>query len=65
MAPRRGAKRRQVHPPVALSLYATNRNTTDYGLLMAGSVLVIVPILVLFLFLQKYFTAGIATTGIK
>jgi multiple sugar transport system permease protein len=51
--------------PVALSLYSAGQNTTQYGLLMAGSVLVIAPILVLFLFLQKYFTAGIATTGIK
>jgi multiple sugar transport system permease protein len=51
--------------PVALSLYSTGQNVTDYGLLMAGSVLVIAPILVLFLFLQKYFTVSIATTGIK
>lgn len=51
--------------PVALSLYSTGQNVTNYGLLLAGSVLVIAPILVLFLFLQKHFTVSIATTGIK
>jgi multiple sugar transport system permease protein len=32
---------------------------------MAGSVLVVTPILILFLFLQRYFVQGIAMTGIK
>lgn len=51
--------------PVALSLYSTGQYGTNYGLLMAGAVLVITPILVLFIFLQKYFIQGVATTGIK
>ena len=51
--------------PVALSLYSVGSNGTYYGLLMAGSVLVVTPILVLFLFLQRYFVQGIAMTGIK
>lgn len=40
-------------------------HTTDYGLLLAGAVVVMLPVLILFLFLQKYFVQGIATTGIK
>lgn len=51
--------------PVALSLYSVGTNGTYYGLLMAGSVLVVTPILVLFLLLQRYFVQGIAMTGIK
>ena len=51
--------------PVALSLYSTGQNATDYGLLLAGSVLVILPILVLFVLLQRYFIRGVATTGLK
>lgn len=51
--------------PVALSLYSVGTNGTYYGLLMAGSVLVVTPILILFLFLQRYFVQGIATSGLK
>lgn len=51
--------------PVALSLYSTGQNATDYGLLLAGSVLVITPIILLFVALQKYFIQGVAATGIK
>jgi len=51
--------------PVALSIYAIGENKSDYGLLMAGSVAIIVPVLVVFLVLQKHFVRGIAMTGIK
>jgi multiple sugar transport system permease protein len=51
--------------PVALALYSTGQNNTDYGLLLAGAVVVLVPILILFLFLQRYIVQGVATTGIK
>jgi multiple sugar transport system permease protein len=51
--------------PVALSLYSTGQNATQYGVLLAGSVLVITPILLLFVALQRYFIQGIAMTGIK
>ncbi|KRE74583.1 sugar ABC transporter permease [Arthrobacter sp. Soil762] len=51
--------------PVALSLYSTGQNATEYGLLLAGSVLVITPILLLFVALQRYFIQGVAATGIK
>lgn len=51
--------------PVALALYSTGQNRTDYGLLLAGAVVVVVPVLVLFLLLQRYFVQGVAMTGIK
>ncbi|MED5016272.1 carbohydrate ABC transporter permease [Paenibacillus chibensis] len=40
-------------------------NQTDYGPMMAGALIAILPILILFLLLQKYFVQGIAFSGIK
>lgn len=51
--------------PVALALYSTGQNSTNYGLLLAGATVVILPILVVFLIFQKRFIEGIATTGLK
>lgn len=51
--------------PVALAIYAIGENRSDYGLLMAGSVVIILPVLVVFLLLQRHFVRGIAMTGIK
>jgi multiple sugar transport system permease protein len=51
--------------PVALALYSQGQNATDYGLLLAGSVLVIAPIVALFIALQRYFIQSVAATGIK
>ncbi|WOC33129.1 MULTISPECIES: carbohydrate ABC transporter permease [Caproicibacterium] len=39
--------------------------STEYGLIMAGSVVVLIPVLIVFLSLQKYFVQGIATSGLK
>ena len=38
---------------------------TEYGPLTAGSFLAVIPIVVTFLVLQRYFVEGIATTGMK
>lgn len=51
--------------PVALALYSVGQNQTHYGLLLAGSVVVVMPIVVVFLALQRHFIRGIATTGLK
>jgi multiple sugar transport system permease protein len=51
--------------PVALSLFSTGQDATDYGLLLAGSVLVITPIVLLFVSLQRFFTQSVAAAGIK
>jgi len=51
--------------PVALALYSQGQNATQYGLLLAGSVLVITPMVALFIALQRYFVQGIASAGIK
>lgn len=39
--------------------------SSDYGLIMAGSVLSLIPVLVVFLILQKYFVEGVASSGLK
>jgi multiple sugar transport system permease protein len=51
--------------PVALALYSKGQNSTEYGLLMAGATVVVVPILAVFLVFQRRFIEGIASTGIK
>jgi len=50
--------------PVALANLNGQYNT-EWGLLMAGSVVVLVPVLLVFICLQRYFMRGIALTGIK
>ncbi|MDQ1642135.1 MAG: multiple sugar transport system permease protein [Actinomycetota bacterium] len=51
--------------PVALAIYSIGEKKADYGLLMAGSVVVVIPVLLVFLALQRHFVRGIAMTGIK
>ncbi|MGN7978887.1 carbohydrate ABC transporter permease [Microbacterium sp. 22195] len=51
--------------PVGLSVASQASNTISFGLLLAGAVIVLLPILILFLFLQKYFIQGVAATGLK
>ena len=50
---------------VALSLYSSGQNSTNFSVLLAGAVMIITPILLLFVFLQRYFIQGVAMTGIK
>jgi multiple sugar transport system permease protein len=51
--------------PVALALYSVGQNRVNYGLLLAGAVVVVLPVLIVFLALQRHFLRGIATTGLK
>jgi len=51
--------------PVALALYAIGQNRTEYDLLLAGAVVVVLPVLIVFMLLQRHFVRGIATTGLK
>ena len=39
--------------------------SSEYGLIMAGSVLSLIPVIIVFLCLQKYFVEGVASTGLK
>lgn len=53
--------------PVALATFATDPNQAggSNGMLMAGSFLIVLPVLVVFIVLQRQFTQGIATAGMK
>lgn len=51
--------------PVALATFAVGQHASDNGLLMAGAVVIVAPVIVVFLLLQRYFTQGIAMTGLK
>ncbi len=50
--------------PAGLSLFM-GQHVVEYGLLMAGSLLSLLPVVVFFLFIQRSFVAGIATAGLK
>lgn len=50
--------------PVALS-HLSGQYSTDYNTLMAGSLISILPIILVYLFAQKYFEAGLQVGGLK
>jgi multiple sugar transport system permease protein len=39
--------------------------TSEYGLMMAGAVIVAIPVLVLYIALQRFIVASVASSGIK
>jgi len=43
----------------------SGEHVQDVELMMAGSVLTVVPVLVLFVFLQRYYIAGIMAGSVK
>jgi multiple sugar transport system permease protein len=52
--------------PLSLGLYAfKSQRTADWANIMMGSFLTTLPLIIVFLFTQRYFLRGIATTGIK
>ncbi len=50
--------------PVGLQAFTTEART-KFQLLMAASTIVIIPMVVIYIFLQKYIIAGISKSGIK
>lgn len=50
--------------PAGLALFK-GQHSTDYGLLMAGGILALLPMIIAFVLVQRRFIAGIATTGMK
>lgn len=51
--------------PVGLAAASQESNTQNFGILLAGAVVILLPVLLLFLFLQRYFIQGVAATGLK
>jgi ABC-type glycerol-3-phosphate transport system permease component len=50
---------------VTIALNVVPGELPNWGAVFAGAVLASAPVLLLFMFLQKYFVRGIATTGLK
>ena len=52
--------------PLSLGLFAFKaQRTSEWGLIMMGSILTTVPLIIVFLFTQRYFLQGVRMTGIK
>lgn len=50
--------------PLGMSTFR-GQYKTDWNLLMSGSILVMIPIVILYIVFQRFFIEGIATTGLK
>jgi multiple sugar transport system permease protein len=50
---------------LGLQTFQSQQGGTEFHYLMAASVLIIAPVIILFFFAQKTFIQGIATTGVK
>lgn len=50
---------------LALKLFTDPGSTSDFGAMFAMSTLSILPVLLIFIFFQKYLVDGIATSGLK
>ena len=48
-----------------LALFSIGQQETNVALQMAGAVVVVLPVVILFFAMQRFITQGIATTGIK
>ena len=52
--------------PLSLGLYAFNVQAGgNFGMMMAGSLLMTLPVVLIFFFAQKYFIQGVTLTGMK
>lgn len=51
--------------PLALRLYQDQTQSSDYGAMIAMSVLALLPVLIFFLVFQRYIVEGVSTQGLK
>ena len=52
--------------PLSLGLFSLNVQAGgNFGMMMAGSFLMTLPVIIIFFFAQKYFIQGITLTGMK
>lgn len=54
-----------LRPVQVAMIYYQSEFLTDYGMMMAASIIVTLPIVVLFLLVQRQFIAGVASAGLK
>jgi multiple sugar transport system permease protein len=58
-------KKSQMTVAVGLSYFKGQQQMTDWGALMAASLVSIIPVLIIFVVAQRYLVRGISTTGLK
>jgi multiple sugar transport system permease protein len=51
--------------PLALRLFVDRTSVSDYGAMMAMSVLALLPVILFFVVFQRYIVSGVATQGLK
>src|SRR5688500_1744029 len=51
--------------PLALQLFIDEATGSDFGALMAMSMLALVPVILFFLFFQRFLVEGVSTQGLK
>jgi len=51
--------------PVAITMFFQSHNRTDWGYVFAMTVLAMLPVIAIYLLLQKYFIAGLSSGAIK
>lgn len=51
--------------PLALGLFVDEASGSDFGALMAMSMLALVPVILFFLFFQRFLVEGVSTSGLK
>ncbi|MFJ6675751.1 carbohydrate ABC transporter permease [Actinosynnema sp. NPDC091369] len=51
--------------PLALQLFIDETSGSDFGALMAMSMLALVPVILFFLFFQRFLVEGVSTSGLK
>jgi multiple sugar transport system permease protein len=51
--------------PIALQAFIDQTTTSDYGAMIAMSLLALIPVLLFFLAFQRYLVDGVATSGVK
>ncbi|WP_350002903.1 carbohydrate ABC transporter permease [Pseudarthrobacter sp. WHRI 8279] len=51
--------------PLALRLFVDQTQSSDYGAMIAMSVLALLPVLIFFLVFQRYIVEGVSTQGLK
>ncbi|MET3771949.1 multiple sugar transport system permease protein [Arthrobacter nitrophenolicus] len=51
--------------PLALRLFVDQTQSSDYGAMIAMSVLALLPVLIFFLIFQRYIVEGVSTQGLK
>lgn len=51
--------------PVGLAAVSQQARTVDYGMMLSAAMILVIPVLILFLLLQRHFVRGVVMSGLK